>query len=84
MPGKQRARSISHIQTLAIVSVDKERHWVVYSSRERLVYDPLLDDPMDVDEYDKKIKMKPDYHLQVRYPRKRAAYRAPALKRWRR
>jgi ABC-type bacteriocin/lantibiotic exporter with double-glycine peptidase domain len=71
---ERKVSSFSRIRTLAIVSVSKDTHWVVYSPEEGekgLVYDPSRKKPVPVDEY----KKKPLYYITVRNPNKRASTR---------
>jgi hypothetical protein len=53
------------ISTTAIVSVSDDEHWVFYSHKEGLVYDPIRKAPVEVTEY----KRKPCYYLAVKPPR---------------
>jgi ABC-type bacteriocin/lantibiotic exporter with double-glycine peptidase domain len=82
-----KARSFSGIKTLAIVSVDDDRHWIVYSPKEKkpVIYDPLEKLPMEVSEYiaeckrkqEKRGNLKIEYYLAIEYPRARRAARRP-------
>jgi hypothetical protein len=53
------------ISTTAIVSVSDDEHWVFYSHKEGLVYDPSRKAPVEVTKY----KRKPCYYLAVKPPR---------------
>jgi ABC-type bacteriocin/lantibiotic exporter with double-glycine peptidase domain len=82
-----KAKSFSDIRTLAIVSVDDDRHWIVYSPKEKepLIYDPLEEVPMTVSDYIEKCKRKKiksgnlqiDYYIAIEHPRKRRSARRP-------
>jgi hypothetical protein len=76
------ATSFRGIDTLSIVSVDDEDHWIVYSPKEKepCIYDPLEEGPMGVCDYVAKYpERKLDYYIAVEYPRKRRAARRPRL-----
>jgi ABC-type bacteriocin/lantibiotic exporter with double-glycine peptidase domain len=78
------AKSFHGIGSLAIVSVEEDWHWIVYSPKEEgepLIYDPQAKDPMTVSEYEDYCKKmykrkyksmsKIQYYIQARYPLKR-------------
>lgn len=77
---ERKAKSFHDISALAIVSVEEDGHWIVYSPKERppLIYDPQADKPMTVPEYDdycrgkhkrkyKRMK-KIQYYIEAKYP----------------
>jgi hypothetical protein len=86
---KRKAKSFHGIGALAIVSVEEDLHWIVYSPKETepLIYDPQAAKPMTVPEYDdycrrkykrkyKRMK-KIQYFIEVKYPGgRRAALRS--------
>lgn len=55
------AKKWNDIRKTSIVSVDDDWHWVVYSPKEGLVYDPARKIPVPVHKYRKK----PCYYLTV-------------------
>jgi ABC-type bacteriocin/lantibiotic exporter with double-glycine peptidase domain len=75
----QNAKSFSRIPTLAIVSVDDDEHWVVYSPRDHRVYDPEIPDSMLVEDYVNEYRKEIHHYIAVEYPRKRRAARRPRL-----
>jgi hypothetical protein len=77
---ERKAKSFHDISALAIVSVEEDEHWIVYSPKERppLIYDPQAAKPMTVPEYDdycrriyrrkyKRMK-KIQYYIEAKYP----------------